>query len=56
MRTVDITKKANIKCEHCKYFTYHLDNYGKCSELKEKKNYWNRCKSFQWKDEYLNER
>lgn len=60
-RAVDITKKTNIKCEHCKYWQSwaweRLDERcnrcakcGKCGEVK--KNY-NRCKEFEWRDELL---
>ena len=47
MRKVDITKKSNIKCEHCKNYNGRL--VGKCRLTEEKKNYYNRCKDFDWK-------
>jgi len=55
MRTVDTTKKSNVKCEHCKSFKYNDNNMGKCSKCKTDKYYWNRCQKFQWKDKYLND-
>lgn len=49
MRTVDRTKKTNIKCEHCKHWQFNvIGNYGYCQIKTEKKNYWNRCKQFEW--------
>lgn len=48
-RPIDKTKKSNIKCEHCRY--WNADD-GICYLTKEKKNYWNRCKKFEWKDCY----
>ena len=57
MRTVDKTKKSNIKCEHCKYWTKEgLSNYhcvNKESQYyKEFRWYYNRCKAFEWKEKY----
>ena len=45
-RPIDKTKKANIKCEHCKYW----GDKNKCEITNELKNYWNRCKQFNWKE------
>lgn len=46
-RPVDKTKKSNIKCEHCKYYQKsNFDSY--CTLNGISKNYWNRCKSFEW--------
>lgn len=50
-RQVDKTKKANIKCEHCKYGKTDAERNYFCTLKKEKKNYWNRCKDFEWKEE-----
>lgn len=55
MKSLDKTKKSNIKCEHCK-FCYNnpfmvsiISKPYKC-ELEDKEvNYWNRCKRFEWK-------
>lgn len=50
MRKVDKTKKSNIKCEHCKHYKYEnkyvLKNH--CGLNGNEKNYWNRCKQFEW--------
>lgn len=44
-RPIDRTKKSNIKCEHCK----HWDRkWYVCTLTNEDKNYWNRCKRFEW--------
>lgn len=45
IRAVDKTKKSNIKCEHCKYFSSDKTT---CLLLNERKYYWNRCKKFEW--------
>lgn len=45
MRPIDKTKQSNVKCEHCQNYTDH----GECEETGEAKNYWNRCKRFNWK-------
>ena len=61
MRTIDKTKKSNIKCEHCKFFIEDTNSsYGfkkdKCTNPDSPKcgtgtvNYWNRCKCFDWTD------
>lgn len=53
-RKVDKSKKSNIKCEHCKYFIdYTIPHL--CQNENSKRwqvNYWNRCKHFEWSDEY----
>ena len=60
MRTIDKTKKSNIKCEHCKFYIGHPDtciavNYNQCTNQDSPKygmgkvNYWNRCKNFKWR-------
>lgn len=51
VRKVDITKKSNIKCEHCRWF-----NGTDCQEggkYRKQTNYWNRCKRFKWRDDIL---
>ena len=71
-KTVDKSKKSNIKCEHCKHFqrskeemcvtenhltgtlTFHHPQ-DKCAVTNETKNYWNRCKNFEWEDKYNNQ-
>ena len=49
-RPIDKTKKSNIKCEHCVYVDKPNEehDYFWCSLNQIKKNYWNRCKSFNW--------
>jgi hypothetical protein len=50
-RTVDRTKKSNIKCEHCKYYT--RNEYSRCvhpSKTGTFMNYWQRCKMFEWRE------
>ena len=49
MRTVDKTKKSNIKCEHCENFDA---SSGICSAHNAKRNYWNRCAEFNWHHRY----
>ena len=56
-RTIDKTKKSNIKCEHCKHYCKSAHYPTEiptpyCTLLKQRKNYWNRCKRFEWA-EYL---
>lgn len=52
MRLIDKTKKSNIKCEHCEHWgelcsnTY--DYLRMCNQSGLPKNYWNRCKRFEW--------
>lgn len=50
-RPIDKSKKSNIKCEHCEHFDKPNGNmYENCSCKKsgKPKNYWNRCKEFEW--------
>ena len=55
MRTIDKTKKSNIKCEHCEYWNKDSDDFDimypceKCGELKA---YYQRCKEFDWHHRY----
>ena len=49
-RPLDKTKKSNIKCEHCLYADIDKRRGYWCSLHEEKKNYWNRCKCFKWKE------
>ena len=44
-KPVDRTKKSNIKCEHCKHWD---KKWCVCALTNEDKNYWNRCRSFEW--------
>lgn len=52
MRTVDKTKKANMKCEHCEHLNCPNKNvYDNCTckLTGTPKHYWNRCKHFAWR-------
>lgn len=55
-RELNKKKKSNIKCEHCQFWDkkdYHCKNM--ISEnYNQKKDYWNRCKQFEWEIEYGN--
>lgn len=48
MRKVDRSKKSNIKCEHCKFWNKEAMI---CLRHNIPKNYWNRCKDFEWKED-----
>lgn len=60
-RQIDRTKKSNIKCEHCKHYCrmYHTEYfprtwvtaYDACRLTSEPKEYYQRCKQFEWKEE-----
>ncbi len=47
MKTVDKSKKSNIKCEHCEHFAKSDFNCF-CILTGKIMNYWNRCKNFKW--------
>ena len=58
-RPIDKTKQSNIKCEHCKFWCewsyYGKDKHFYCKNLKSEhcdrqRNYWNRCKQFEWEE------
>lgn len=49
-RPVDITKKSNIKCEHCADYD---SDWGVCKFHKARKYYYQRCKDFKWAERYL---
>lgn len=49
MREVDRSKKSNIKCEHCRFWSGRPSETNQvCLKKNETKNYWNRCKEFEW--------
>lgn len=48
MRTIDKSKKANIKCEYCGNYQTVV---GRCLVTGEDKNYWQRCKQFVWRED-----
>lgn len=58
VKPVDKSKKSNIKCEHCKYWGWKLPDGTRvfvCNNIRSIRfnkvtQYWNRCKSFEWKD------
>ena len=60
MKPVDKTKKSNIKCEHCKHFIktpkYFMPEVYMCGITGEDKNYYNRCKHFEWADKYMGDK
>jgi DTW domain-containing protein YfiP len=50
-KPLDKTKKSNIKCEHCRFWRNHCYCKNTTSKHYEaQRNYWNRCKQFEWKD------
>lgn len=49
-RMVDKTKKSNIKCEHCENWTGYINNEAHCRLDGKERDYYQRCKRFQWKD------
>lgn len=50
-RPIDQTKKSNIKCEHCKFWYNHDCCKNTNSEhFDTQRNYWNRCKQFEWRE------
>lgn len=54
MRKIDRTKKSNIKCEHCRHWEGFSSDRGRiCLKKNEVKNYWYRCKEFEWPDERI---
>ena len=52
-RKVDRTKKSNIKCEHCRFWSEPNDGFKSksvCFKTAKMTNYWIKCKEFDWKD------
>lgn len=47
-KQIDITKKSNIKCEHCLFCDKDKEMGYWCTLQEKKKNYWNRCKDFKF--------
>ncbi|KKN35019.1 hypothetical protein LCGC14_0787680 [marine sediment metagenome] len=47
-RTVDRTKKSNIKCEHCTH--WHKERFvcQRTTGVNLSRNYWNKCEFFEW--------
>ena len=48
IRIVDKSKNSNVKCEHCEHWKKITDWEYRCDINGKKKNYWNRCKNFEW--------
>ena len=56
-KILDKSKKSNIKCEHCIHYeqrqsvdvnsNFIMPYFCKLTNIE--KNYWNRCKQFEWK-------
>lgn len=60
MRKLDLSKKSNMKCEHCKYYHKYSKNkckganpLGYCELHKLEFKYWNSCNKFIWRDRYI---
>lgn len=63
MRILDKSKRSNIKCRNCKWYTKSLSfyttsfdpiTYCKCETSPHYKgwvNYWNICKKFEWRED-----
>ena len=61
MKSVNVTKRSNIKCEHCAYYnkTDNLEGRGSqglcvVNSKPRKVKYYQRCKKFTWSSNYLN--
>lgn len=56
-RTVDVTKKSNIKCEHCEHwgeeYQGFIDYLRICNKSGQPKHYYQRCKQFVWRKDIL---
>lgn len=48
-RTIDKSKKSNVKCEHCGHWA--CGKTSKCLLSGEEKLYYNRCKNFSWRED-----
>lgn len=56
MRIINKSKKSNIKCEHCDFYSEVDETITKCSNEDSPKyatvvNYWNRCQCFKWRSD-----
>ena len=47
-RLIDKTKKSNIKCANCLFADVDEKRNYWCCIHEKPKNYWNRCKQFEW--------
>lgn len=53
-RPIDKSNKKNIYCDHCEHFSqYGTKNIYYCKQCGEMRDYWNRCKQFEWKKDAL---
>lgn len=50
-RQIDKSKKSNIKCEHREYWSGYDESgrFSSCTITDEQKDYYQRCKQFDWK-------
>lgn len=60
MRTVNIEKKSNVRCEHCQYYNRYSKSkrsganpLGLCKLRNIEKKYWNKCSKFIWRHKYI---
>ena len=60
MRKLDISKKSNIRCEHCKHYELYDKSKSKnsspmgyCNIKNREFKYWQSCNRFIWKDKYI---
>lgn len=51
MRTVNMTNKKNIYCSHCEHCDFSVRK--NCRKHDKETNYWQRCKDFEWRHEYI---
>jgi len=49
-KTVDRSKKSNIKCWNCKYWIREERLCGNPRSLKLFREYYHRCQKFEWKE------
>ena len=50
---VDITKKSNRKCKHCRYWNSIVKDMPICIKTGLKKQYYHCCKFFEWRKQIL---
>lgn len=51
-KSLDKSKKSNVKCEHCLFSDKENGDDCWCSLHEKPKHYWNRCKDFEWDIKY----
>ena len=57
MRKVNISKKSNIRCEHCSYYLVteklpRRGSVGKCTRKNKSVKYYNKCNKFLWSSKH----